>query len=162
GLIDTAGLDADYWYRALRHTVQFEQAVRSACDEGYRAFVECSPHPILTSGVEEIAATVAEAVVIPSLGRDDGGLERFLLSVGQAHGAGVGVDWRPAFESACRPIELPTYAFVRRRFWLGDDESRGGATPRPATSRAAGLVARLRELTPVEQHRQLVELVCVH
>ena len=131
--MDTAGLNADYWYQSIRHTVQFERAVRSACDAGYRVFIESSPHPILTTGVEEIAATLAdrnladrnlsdgtvaaEVIVIPSLGRDDGGLDRFWLSVGQAHVAGVAVDWRAAFESGCQ-VELPTYAFQRRRFWL--------------------------------------------
>ncbi len=126
--MDTAGLNADYWYQSIRHTVQFERAVRSACDAGYRVFIESSPHPILTTGVEEIAATLAdrnlsdgtvaaEVIVIPSLGRDDGGLDRFWLSVGQAHVAGVAVDWRAAFESG-RQVELPTYAFQRRRFWL--------------------------------------------
>ena len=170
--MDTAELSADYWYQSIRGTVQFERAVRSACDAGYRVFIESSPHPILTSGVEEIAASLAdrqlaegavavEAVVVESLGRDDGGLERFWLSVGQAHVAGVAVDWRAAFENGC-PVELPTYAFARQRFWLGDGESAGGETPRPAASRSAGLTGRLRELTPVERHRQLVELVCAH
>ena len=32
--LDTAGLDADYWYRNIRQTVQFDQAVRSACEHG--------------------------------------------------------------------------------------------------------------------------------
>ena len=169
--MDTAGLDADYWYQSIRRTVQFDRAVRSACDAGYRVFIESSPHPILTGGVEEIATTFADrgfsngivgapAVYIPSLGRDDGGLDRFWLSVGQAHVAGVAVDWRAAFENGCR-VELPTYAFHRQRFWLGDGDV-GGATPRPVTSRSAGLAGRLRELTPVERQRQLVELVCVH
>jgi len=132
--------------------------VRSACDAGYRVFVESSPHPVLIAGIEDTLAD--EAVVIPSLGRDDGGLERFWLSVGQAHVAGVAVDWRAAFENGCR-IELPSYAFQRRRFWLGDGDV-GGTTPRPVTSRSAGLAGRLRELTPVERQRQLVELVRVH
>ncbi|WP_201409593.1 acyltransferase domain-containing protein, partial [Mycobacterium paraintracellulare] len=35
-LMDTAGLDADYWFRSIRQTVQFERAVRGACDAGYR------------------------------------------------------------------------------------------------------------------------------
>jgi acyl transferase domain-containing protein len=160
-LIDTAGMDAQYWYESIRRTVQFERAVRSACDGGYRVFIESSPHPILTAGIEEVAAPVWEAVVVPSLCRDDGGLDRFWLSVGQAHVAGVAVDWQAAFDNG-RRIELPTYAFQRRGFWLGDDQSDRGGTPRPATSRPAGLIERLRELTPGEQHRQLVELVCVH
>jgi polyketide synthase 12 len=45
--LNTAGLDAEYWYRNIRQTVQFDQAVRSACEHGYRTFVESSPHPAL-------------------------------------------------------------------------------------------------------------------
>ena len=128
GLLDTAGLTADYWYRSIRHTVQFEQAVRAACDAGYRVFIESSPHPILIAGIEEIATTAADgddpadtAIVIPSLGRDDGGPERFWLSVGQAHVSGVGVDWRTVCAGwGGQRVELPTYPFVRRRFWLTD------------------------------------------
>ena len=61
----------------------------------------------------------AAAVVVPSLGRDDGGLDRFWMSVGQLFVAGVGVDWSAVF-GGCggQVVSLPTYAFQRRRFWL--------------------------------------------
>ncbi len=121
-LTDTATLDADYWYRSIRQTVQFEQAVRGAGNAGYRVFIESSPHPVLIAGIEETLAdrdVTADTIVIPSLGRDDGGLQRFWLSAGQAHVAGVGVNWRAAFAGlGARRVELPTYAFQRRRFWL--------------------------------------------
>jgi len=121
-LMDTAGLTADYWYQNIRETVQFERAVRSACAAGHRVFIESSPHPILVTGIEEVSADCRpedNAIVIPSLGRDDGGLQRFWLSAGQAHAAGVGVDWRSALAGAGgRRVELPTYGFVRHRFWL--------------------------------------------
>src|SRR6185312_8965487 len=51
--LDTAGLDADYWYRNIRQTVQFDQAVRSASEHGYRTFIESSPHPALIAGIED-------------------------------------------------------------------------------------------------------------
>ena len=127
-LTDTAGMDADYWYQSIRRTVQFEKAVRNARDAGYRVFIESSPHPVLIAGIEETLADgnpAAEAFAIPSLGRDDGGLDRFWLSVGQAHVAGVAVDWRAAFEGG-RQVPLPTYAFQRRRFWLPPFEISGG------------------------------------
>jgi polyketide synthase 7 len=118
-LMDTAGLNAEYWYQSIRQTVQFDRAVRSACDAGYRAFIESSPHPVLIAAIEETLADrgAVDAAVIPSLGRDDGGPDRFWLSVGQAHVAGVAVNWRAAFVNGCQ-VELPTYAFQRRRFWL--------------------------------------------
>jgi polyketide synthase 7 len=166
-LMDTAGLDGDYWYRSIRQTVQFERAVGSACRAGHRVFVESSPHPILTAGIEEVWASLAdggvdradEVTVVPSLGRDDGGVARFWLSVGQAHVAGVGVDWRAAFAGlGARRVDLPTYGFARQRFWLG---AGGDALPVRA-SQSPDLVEQLHELSPREQHRQLVELVCSH
>ncbi|EUA42230.1 putative polyketide synthase type I [Mycobacterium xenopi 4042] len=62
----------------------------------------------------------AEPIVIPTLGRDDGGLLRFLTSAAQAFVSGVGVDWRALLPEAGF-VELPTYAFERRRFWLAGD-----------------------------------------
>ncbi len=129
--LDTAGLDADYWYRNIRQTVQFDQAVRSACEGGYRTFIESSPHPALIAGIEDTVnagATnasgdtppVNEAIVIPTLGRDDGGLERFLMSAASAFVAGVDVDWRGVLGGAGF-VQLPTYAFDRQRFWLSGE-----------------------------------------
>ncbi len=124
GLLDTAGLDADYWYRNIRQTVQFDQAVRVACQQGYRTFIECSPHPALIAGLEDTyndcADSSAEPIVIPTLGREDGGIRRFLTSAAQAFVSGVGVDWRAVLPGA-EFVELPTYAFERRRFWLSGD-----------------------------------------
>jgi mycoketide-CoA synthase len=124
GLLDTAGLDADYWYRNIRQTVEFDLAVRTACQHGYRTFIECSPHPALIAGIEDTfndcSETSAEPIVIPTLGRDDGDLRRFFTSVAQAFVSGVGVDWRATVPGA-EFVDLPTYAFERRRFWLSGD-----------------------------------------
>ncbi|WP_156764539.1 type I polyketide synthase, partial [Mycobacterium sp. E3247] len=122
--LDTAGLDAAYWYRNIRQTVQFDQAVRAACEHGYRTFVESSPHPALIAGIEDTcndcASGDAAAIVVPTLGRDDGGLERFLASAAAAFVAGVSVNWRGLLAGASF-VELPTYAFDRRRFWLSGE-----------------------------------------
>ncbi|WP_406815817.1 SDR family NAD(P)-dependent oxidoreductase [Mycobacterium sp. M23085] len=117
--MDTAGLNADYWFQSIRRTVQFERAVCAACAAGYRTFIESSPHPVLIAAIEETMPDSERACVIPSLGRDDGGLDRFWLSAAQAHVAGVAVDWRAALAGlGGRPVDLPTYGFVRQRFWL--------------------------------------------
>ncbi len=131
-LMDTAGVNAEYWYRSIRQPVQFERAVRNAFDGGYRVFVESSPHPVLIAGIEETLVdcdrgATGEPIVIPTLGRDDGGVGRFWLSAGQAHVAGVGVDWRAAFaDLGGRRVELPTYAFARQLFWLDGLGAVGG------------------------------------
>ncbi|MGK5641798.1 beta-ketoacyl synthase N-terminal-like domain-containing protein, partial [Streptomyces sp. URMC 126] len=126
GPLDTAGLDADYWYRNLRETVRFEPVVRDLLAQGHGAFVECSPHPVLTVGVEETAQdSGVQAVAVGSLRRDEGDWRRFLTSLAEAHTRGLAVDWTPAFPPAARRLtDLPTYAFRRRGYWV---ETRPGA-----------------------------------
>ncbi|MGX1887856.1 SDR family NAD(P)-dependent oxidoreductase, partial [Streptomyces sp. NPDC055287] len=59
------------------------------------------------------------AVVTGTLRRDDGGLDRFLTSLAEAWVHGVEVDWARVFEGAAASrVDLPTYAFQRRRYWL--------------------------------------------
>ena len=145
-------MDAEYWYRNIRQTVQFDQAVRSACEHGYRTFIESSPHPALIAGIEDTANDCAaptarptpRRIVVPTLGRDDGGLERFLTSAAAAFVAGVSVDWRGVLDGAGF-VELPTYAFDKRRFWLSGEGIGGrrlrlgaGRQRAPAAARGGG------------------------
>ncbi|WP_307822166.1 type I polyketide synthase [Streptomyces flavofungini] len=117
---------ADYWYQNLRHTVRFEEATRGLLDHGIGAFVECSPHPVLTIGVREtVDATGGDAIVVGTLRRTDGDLDRFLLSAAEAYVEGLSFDWH-AVVPAGRHVDLPTYPFQRRRFWL-DETSRPAA-----------------------------------
>ncbi|GAB3888355.1 hypothetical protein GCM10029964_055870 [Kibdelosporangium lantanae] len=120
-------LDAEYWYRNLREAVVFEDAVRGLLDAGFRAFVEISPHPVLSADVAEtMAATGHTGVVVASLRRHDGTARRFLRSVAEAHVAGVSVDWAKLFGSPHAPaVTLPTYPFERRRFDLGHPDPVG-------------------------------------
>jgi acyl transferase domain-containing protein/acyl carrier protein len=54
GLLDGAKLNMGYWYRNLRHTVRFEVAACAVLDDGFRTFIEISPHPVLTVALQEI------------------------------------------------------------------------------------------------------------
>ncbi|MER7468445.1 SDR family NAD(P)-dependent oxidoreductase [Streptomyces sp. NPDC097981] len=113
-------LDAGYWFRNLRQTVELEQATRTLLDQGFGVFVESSPHPVLTVGMQETAEDAGrEAAVLGSLRRNEGGLERFWLSLGEAHVRGVTVDWDAVFAgTGAQRVELPTYAFQRDRYWI--------------------------------------------
>ncbi|MFJ2349957.1 type I polyketide synthase, partial [Streptomyces antimycoticus] len=118
--MDTAGLDAEYWYRNLRQTVELETTTRRLIADGHSAFVEVSPHPVLRLPVQQtVEAAEAEAVVLGTLRRDDGGLQRFLTSAAELFTHGVQVDWAAALEErGGRRVGLPTYAFQRDRYWL--------------------------------------------
>ncbi|MFC5288697.1 SDR family NAD(P)-dependent oxidoreductase [Actinokineospora guangxiensis] len=114
--IDTAGLDADYWYRNLRNPVEFERVV-TALARHTPLFVECSPHPVLTMGVQQVVDEHGGGAAIGSLRRGEGTVERFLLSLGEAHAHGAAVDWTSALPAG-RHVDLPGYPFQVERFWM--------------------------------------------
>ncbi|WP_221357977.1 type I polyketide synthase [Streptomyces beigongshangae] len=133
------GITAGYWYRSLREPVCFHAAVRRLLDAGRRTFVEVGPHPTLTYGIADTAADAGlhDVAVIGTLRRDEGGPRRLLLALGEAYAAGLPVDWRPAYEgTGARRVDLPTYAFQRRRYWL--DASAPGGDPASAGQRDPG------------------------
>ncbi|MBL1102863.1 polyketide synthase dehydratase domain-containing protein, partial [Streptomyces coffeae] len=65
------------------------------------------------------------AVALGSLRRDDGGMDRFLTSLGEAHVHGVDIDWHAAFaDRGAQRIELPTYPFQHDHYWLENGSRR--------------------------------------
>ncbi len=127
--IDTADLTADYWYRNLRAPVRFDLAVARALEDGFRVFVESSPHSVLTASAEQVAeaAGIEQFAGVGSLRRDDGGWDRFTRSLATAYASGLPLDaagvygpWQPRMRA------LPTYAFQTRRLWLEPAAASGG------------------------------------
>ncbi|MFE9770046.1 SDR family NAD(P)-dependent oxidoreductase, partial [Streptomyces sp. NPDC005808] len=99
----------------------FEQATRAALADGHTVFIEVSPHPVLSLGLQGTAEDTG-ADVLGTLRRDEGGLDRFLTSLAEAHCHGVAVDWTAVFHgTGATRTELPTYAFQRTRYWLADE-----------------------------------------
>ncbi|MEV0504964.1 acyltransferase domain-containing protein, partial [Streptomyces spectabilis] len=122
-------MDAGYWYRNLRQTVLFEHATRGLLAEGHGLFLEMSPHPVLTVPVQatiEAAGREGAAVALGSLRRDEGGADRLLASVAEAHARGAELDWKAFYPGAGTVVDLPTYAFQRQHYWLTEDEVPGG------------------------------------
>ncbi|HEV3292365.1 MAG TPA: acyltransferase domain-containing protein, partial [Streptosporangiaceae bacterium] len=118
---DGGVLDGGYWYRNLREQVRFGPAVAGLLGQGYRVFVEVSAHPVLVQPVSEAADQAGAAVVVTgSLRRDDGGLRRLLASAAELFVNGVAVDWAGMLPAGAgtRHVDLPTYAFDRRHYWL--------------------------------------------
>ncbi|WP_262418316.1 type I polyketide synthase [Streptomyces sp. SP2-10] len=126
GPLDTTELDAGYWYTNLRGTVLFEQAVRAAVADGHQLFIESSPHPVLTVGIQETDDAVA---AVGSLRRDEGGRDRLLTALGEAFTHGAGVDWAAVAEGRRpRRVPLPGYAFQHEWYWLDSTASAADVT----------------------------------
>ncbi|MFL1378926.1 type I polyketide synthase [Nocardiopsis protaetiae] len=151
--IDTATLDAEHWFANLRGTVRFAEATRALAGQGYRTFVEISPHPVLTASVEETldAAAGPAFSVTGTLRREEGGYDRFLLSLAEVFVRGTAVDWTAALPAGAVRAELPTYAFQRERYWL--DAPRAAAASGGGRAGAPALPEEPAEALPPLRRR---------
>ncbi|MFC4566097.1 acyltransferase domain-containing protein, partial [Nocardiopsis mangrovi] len=177
---DGTALGAGYWFDNLRRPVLFERAVRGLHGRGHTAFIEISPHPVLALGLRqtvEDASGVPGAAVLGTLRREEGGADRFLTALAEAHVAGVDVDWAAVYRGSAARVDLPTYAFQHRRYWLDPGRvGEGGSVPVSAPSdgdapldegtsgadSGARLRAAVEALAPVEREAVLLELVRDH
>ncbi|MEV6927912.1 SDR family NAD(P)-dependent oxidoreductase, partial [Dactylosporangium sp. NPDC051485] len=128
--VDHARLGAEYWYDNLRCLVRFHPTLRALAGRGHNAFIEVSPHPVLTIGVAE---TLPDAHVLPTLHRNRPGPEQFRAALARAHTAGLPVRW----PRAGRLVDLPTYPFEERSYWLAARPVAGlGGTGHPLLTAA--------------------------
>ncbi|UED88699.1 SDR family NAD(P)-dependent oxidoreductase [Streptomyces profundus] len=99
-------VDADYWVRHVRDTVRFHHTVEELRTAGVTTFVELGPD----------AALSAIGDFLPLQRRDRPQAETLLTALATLHTRGISPDWRALLTG--RPVDLPTYAFQRERFWL--------------------------------------------
>ncbi len=70
--LDGADLGADYWWQNMRQPVRFHDAVRAAVTQGFEAFVEIGPQPVLANYLtDSIGEDMRSAVVTHTLARND-------------------------------------------------------------------------------------------
>nr|AAO65799.1 monensin polyketide synthase modules 5 and 6 [Streptomyces virginiae]ANZ52462.1 MonAIV [Streptomyces virginiae] len=128
-LTDTTELDTAYWVRNVRRTVRFADTIDALLADGYRLFIEVSPHPVLNLALEGLIERAAvPATVVPTLRRDHGDTTQLARAAAHAFAAGADVDWRRWFpaDPAPRTVDLPTYAFQRQDFWPAPAGGRSG------------------------------------
>jgi acyl transferase domain-containing protein/NADP-dependent 3-hydroxy acid dehydrogenase YdfG len=126
-------LDADYWCRNLREPVRFDRALERLRADGFGLFVEVSPHPVLGIALAQGTEADESAVVVGSLRRDRGGVDQALRALAELHVHGYPVAWEAVLSTHDpRPVDLPTYAFQHRRYWLDEHDDAGPAADGPS------------------------------
>ncbi|WP_158891504.1 type I polyketide synthase [Amycolatopsis anabasis] len=159
---------ADYWVRHVRDTVRFRDGVRWAHGQGVTRFLELGPDAVLTAMTQECLADADEdapPVLVPACRRDRPEPTTALVALGRLHAAGVGVDWSAVLaESGGRTVELPTYAFQRKRFWpdVRLEPVRPVEPERPDSGTEVAepaLALRLGDLDENERRRTVLDLV---
>ncbi|OPC78495.1 hypothetical protein B4N89_38180 [Embleya scabrispora] len=118
---------ADYWVRHVRGTVRFADGVAALADAGATALIELGPDGVLTALARDFLATrssgsAAIPVCVPALRRGRPEAVTAVHALGALHACGSRIDGERFFAgTGARRIDLPTYAFRRRRYWLDVD-----------------------------------------
>ncbi|NJP45204.1 type I polyketide synthase [Actinacidiphila epipremni] len=109
---------ADYWTAHIRGTVRYHDAVQALTAEHHPAVtLEIGPDAALTSHTPD---------AVPLLRRKKSESASLLAAVAAAYVAGVAVDFSGTLPAPYPLVDLPTYAFQRRRYWLSataDDDA---------------------------------------
>ncbi|HEY7494004.1 MAG TPA: beta-ketoacyl synthase N-terminal-like domain-containing protein, partial [Candidatus Tectomicrobia bacterium] len=129
---------ATYWWRNLREPVLFSAVVQQLLASDHNIFVEISPHPIVSSAIQQgLAHRGCHGVVLPSLRREQEEQAVLLGSFGALYTLGYPVDWSRLYPSAGTCVRLPSYPWQREHFWW-DQRQTKGSTVAPQRSARYG------------------------
>ncbi|KAF3762998.1 hypothetical protein M406DRAFT_261577 [Cryphonectria parasitica EP155] len=122
-IFDDKSIDATYFRRATRETVNFLSALHAAHEIGAieedMAWVEIGPHPVCLGFVKSSLSKAS--VAVPSFRRGEDNWTTLAHSLSALHCAGVKIDWNALhspFEKNLRLLDLPTYAWNNKTHWI--------------------------------------------
>ncbi|MFJ4985224.1 type I polyketide synthase [Streptomyces sp. NPDC088732] len=125
-------LSPDFWVRHVREAVRFLDGVRTLEAAGVTTYVELGPDGVLSALAQECVTEGAVFVPVQRAARPE--VESLGAALAQAHVRGLSIDWHGYFAgSGARRVDLPTYAFQRRRFWFEPTTAVGPDAPAAAS-----------------------------
>ena len=119
--LDGTSLDAVYWVRNLREPVRMHDATVQLLADGFDAFIEISPHPILLPSIDDaIEEAAADAVTVASTRRDGDERRDMLEGLARLFERGATPEWCALWPVPPMPVSLPAYPWQRERFWIDE------------------------------------------
>ncbi|KAL9595245.1 MAG: hypothetical protein Q9179_005058 [Wetmoreana sp. 5 TL-2023] len=114
----------DYLVRQTRNPVRFQGALEALRAEGLASdetlWFEMGAHP-LCLGMVRSTLGLSPAKALPSLKRDDDCWSTIAQSIANAYNSGANISWtdhHKEYRKALKLLELPTYAFDLKKYWL--------------------------------------------
>lgn len=110
----------DYWVRHVRNTVRFAHGVNGLQRSGIHRFVELGPDATLTALVRaSLPEDAPEPTLAPLLRPGRPETATIWAAMAALHVSGATPRWSEVFTGlASTPVNLPTYAFQHKRYWL--------------------------------------------
>jgi 6-methylsalicylic acid synthase len=120
--------DGAYWATNLRNPVRLADAVTAAAEDGHRAFLEVSPHPVVTHSISETLSHqgIEETFVGGTLRRNQSERRSLLSAFGSLHCHGLDVDW-PRLYPDGELVAAPPNPWRHRSLWWRPQLGGGGA-----------------------------------
>lgn len=122
-IADGETINAKYVARHCREAVDFAGGLTTALEQGLvdakTSFIEIGPHPVCSGMVRSTLGS--EYIGLPSLRRNEEPWKTIPTSVAALHAKGVAFDWQEyhrEFEDAVEVIQLPSYAFDEKNYWI--------------------------------------------
>ncbi|MEV6961741.1 beta-ketoacyl synthase N-terminal-like domain-containing protein [Streptomyces sp. NPDC051207] len=125
-------VDPEYWIRHVRRPVRFSDAVARAREAGAVRWLEVGPGGVLTALAQRIVPEADDQVFAAALRADRPETESLLVALAQVHVDGGTLDWSRLSDGHGTLVDLPTYPFQYRPYWVEDQ-------PLPTTAPGAPL-----------------------
>lgn len=126
-LLPEEAMNPDYWYRHLRHTVQFGKGLQVLCTDEHPIFVEIGPgHSLSTFLKATNQGKLSNLLLIqtlPNHNNPKNDYYQLLTALGALWQEGISLRWHNFDFDSKQHIPLPTYSFQRQRFWIAPDET---------------------------------------
>lgn len=126
-LTDDQATSSHYWARHVREPVRFAAGIVALKDAGVSCFIELGPDNHLSAMAHDcLDCDEPVPLVLSAMRGRVSETSSVMKMLAAAHVAGVSVEWSKVYEPL-RPhrVDLPTYAFQRRRYWRAGDGSAG-------------------------------------
>ncbi|MGF1637579.1 MAG: beta-ketoacyl synthase N-terminal-like domain-containing protein, partial [Cyclobacteriaceae bacterium] len=111
---------SEYWFQNVREPVYFTDAIQSMIDDGFDTFIEVAPHPILSTGVNEMFEVnkIGNGLIIPSLRRGDNEAITMRQSLGMLWVNGYELSAKDLFANGAQFVKLPKYPWQSQSYWF--------------------------------------------
>jgi acyl transferase domain-containing protein/NADPH:quinone reductase-like Zn-dependent oxidoreductase/short-subunit dehydrogenase/acyl carrier protein len=119
-------MSPDYWTEHVRAAVRFCDGVRTLAEAGVTTFVELGPNGVLTGMAQGCLDDADGVIFAPALRKDKPEAHAVLAALGALWTRGATVDWAAQYTgTGAVDIDLPTYAFDHKHYWLTRSGSGG-------------------------------------
>lgn len=122
-MIESEPINAAYVRNHAREAVDFLGGLVSAQQSGTidekTVWIEVGPHPVCANMVK--AAFGATTIALPSVRRNEASYKTLTASLCTLHTAGLNIDFNEFhrdFASSVRLLDLPSYSFDEKNYWL--------------------------------------------